>query len=59
MHATRGGSPLHNEASSATWKEDVPPMPPTRIPVVAVDTTEFFTDLTLSKSAWSQMRVWA
>ena len=34
-------------------------MPQMRIPVVAVDTTEFFTDLTLSKSAWSQMRVWA
>ncbi|MFF7098360.1 hypothetical protein ACFY9A_39230, partial [Streptomyces rubradiris] len=34
-------------------------MPPTRIPVVLVDTTEFFTDLTLSKIAWSQMRVWA
>ncbi|MGW7260327.1 hypothetical protein [Streptomyces sp. NPDC054834] len=27
--------------------------------VVAVDTTEFFTDITLSKSAWWQMRVWA
>jgi len=34
-------------------------MPQTRTPVVAVDTTEFFTDLTLSKRAWSQMRVWA
>ncbi|TDD91069.1 DUF4935 domain-containing protein [Actinomadura darangshiensis] len=34
-------------------------MTDTRRLVVAVDTTEFFDDLTLSKSAWMQVRLWA